>query len=76
MKGGEGRRYDRTDLRSKFRRLCKRAEKLGGFCALDVLDFLVVEETDGGAAPDYPCSIMLFSSNGTYHQPSSPLSYT
>jgi len=37
------------------------AEELGGFCALDVFDLLVVEEADAGAAPYYPVSIMLFA---------------
>ena len=58
MQGGE--EGYTTDLRSKCRRLSTRSEKLRGFRALDVFDFLVVEETDWGAAPDYPCSIMLF----------------
>ena len=35
------------------------AEELGGFGALDVFYFLVIEEADGGTAPYYPIPVVL-----------------
>ena len=50
---------EETDLRSESGGLLKGAEKLPCFFPLGVLDFVVVEKTDGWTAPYEPMPVIL-----------------
>jgi hypothetical protein len=50
---------EETDLRGESRGFLQRAKKLRRLGALNVLDFLIVEEADRGTAPYEPVPVML-----------------